>query len=44
MHSACNSYVKIGIWGYRSGADEDSVLWDAGYSILNVKQLQWEMA
>jgi hypothetical protein len=44
MHSVHNLYIKIGIWGYRSGADEDSVLWDAGYGTLTGKQLQREMA
>jgi hypothetical protein len=44
MHSVRNSYIKIAIWGYHSGADKDSVLWDAGYSTLTGMQLQWEMA
>jgi hypothetical protein len=45
MHSVVhNLYIKIGMWGYHSGADEDSVLWDAGYSTLTGKQVQWEMS
>jgi hypothetical protein len=44
MHCVCNLYIKIGTWGYHTGADEDAVLWDAGYTILTAKQLQWEMA